>query len=55
MAKGFLYLVAVLDWHARYALSWELSNTLDAGFCLLALALRTALVQHSAPLIFNSD
>ena len=53
MAKGFLYLVAVLNWHARYVLSWELSNTLDVGFCLLAL--RTALAQHPAPLIFNSD
>ena len=53
MAKGFLYLVAVLDWHARYVPSWELSNTLDVGFCLLAL--RTALAQHPAPLIFNSD
>ena len=53
MAKGFLYLVAVLDWHARYVLSWELSNTLDVGFCLTAF--HTALIQHPAPYIFNSD
>lgn len=49
MAKGFLYLVAVLDWHTRYVLSWELSNTLDVGFCLHTLA------THYAPYIFNSD
>lgn len=47
MAKGFLYLVAVLDWHARYVLSWELSNTLDVGFCLSAF--QAALAQHPAP------
>ncbi|SHL95772.1 putative transposase [Hymenobacter psychrotolerans DSM 18569] len=53
MARGFLYLVAVLDWHSRYVLSWELSNTLDVGFCLAALT--TALRQQPAPHIFNSD
>lgn len=53
MARGFLYLVAVLDWHSRYVLSWGLSNTLDVGFCLTALA--TALRQQPAPHIFNSD
>ncbi|OGX83514.1 DDE-type integrase/transposase/recombinase [Hymenobacter glacialis] len=53
MAKGFLYLVAVLDWHARYVLSWELSNTLDVGLCLQALA--DALRHAPAPHIFNSD
>lgn len=53
MAQGFLYLTAVLDWHSRYVLSWELSNTLDVGFCLQALA--TALRQAPAPYIFNSD
>jgi putative transposase len=46
MARGFLYLVAVLDWHSRYVLSWELSNTLDVGFCLTAL--RSAL-HHRPP------
>ena len=34
MAKGFFYLTAVLDWHSRYVLSWQLSNALDVGFCL---------------------
>ncbi len=53
MAHGFLCLVAVLDWHSRYVLSWELSNTLDVGFCLTALA--EALRQQPAPCIFNSD
>ena len=53
MAKGFLYLAAVLDWHSRYVLSWQLSNTLDAGFCLQTLA--DALRQAPAPHIFNSD
>ena len=37
MARGFLYLVAVMDWHSRYVLSWRLSNTLEAGFCVEAL------------------
>jgi len=37
MNKGFLYLVAIIDWYSRYVLSWELSNTLDADFCLRAL------------------
>jgi putative transposase len=34
---GFMYLAAVIDWHSRYVLSWELSNTLDGAFCLEAL------------------
>ena len=33
MARGFLYLVAIIDWYSRYVLSWRLSNTMDAGFC----------------------
>lgn len=49
---GFLYLVAVLDWYSRYVLSWELSNTLDTSFCILAL--RKAL-EVGAPEIFNND
>ena len=53
MAKGFLYLAAVLNWHSRYVLSWQLSNMLDAGFCLQALA--DALRVAPAPHIFNSD
>lgn len=52
-AKGFLYLAAVLNSHSRYVLSWELSNTLDVGFCLTAL--HAALARQRALLIFNSD
>ena len=52
MAQGFLYLVAIIDWYSRYVLSWALSNTLDAGFCLEAL--RKALLR-GYPDIFNSD
>ena len=52
MQHGFLYLVAVLDWYSRYVLAWELSNTLDTGFCLAAL--ETALRQGQ-PRIFNTD
>jgi putative transposase len=37
MRGGFLYLVAVMDWFSRYVLSWELSNTMETGFCLAAL------------------
>ena len=38
IAKGFLYLAAVLDWHSRYVLRWQLSKSLDVGFCLQTLA-----------------
>ena len=37
MARGFLYLVVVMDWHSRYVVEWRLSNTLEAGFCTEAL------------------
>ncbi len=37
LPQGFMYLTAVLDWHSRYVLSWELSNTLDGAFCISAL------------------
>ena len=37
MARGFLYLVAIMDWHSRYVVAWRLSNTLEAGFCTEAL------------------
>ncbi len=52
MARGFLYLVAIIDWYSRYVLSWRLSNTLDADFCVEALeeALKTG-----RPEIFNTD
>ena len=53
MRQGFLYLVAILDWYSRYILSWELSNTLDAGFCSAALA--EALSEYGSPEIWNSD
>ena len=38
MARGFLYLVAIMDWHSRYVVAWRLSNTLEAGFCAEALS-----------------
>ena len=37
MARGFLYLVVIMDWYSRYVVSWRLSNTLDVGFCVEAL------------------
>lgn len=53
MAKGFVYLVAIMDWHSRKVLSWRLSNTLDTRFCLDALD--EALRCYGKPDIFNSD
>ena len=53
MRRGFLYLVAILDWASRYVLAWRLSNTLDAGFCVEAL--EEALTRHGQPEIFNAD
>jgi putative transposase len=50
---GFLYLCAVLDWYSRAVLAWELSNTLDAGFCVQAVA--RAIAKHGVPEIFNTD
>jgi putative transposase len=52
MARGFLYLVAIMDWFSRYVLAWRLSNTLDAGFCVEALEAALAL---GRPEIFNTD
>jgi putative transposase len=52
MARGFLYLVAVIDWYSRYVLSWRLSNTLDIDFCVDAL--KEAL-RKGRPDIFNTD
>jgi len=52
LTHGFVYLVAILDWYSRYVVSWELSTTLDSGFCLEAL--RKAL-RISKPEIFNTD
>ena len=53
MSKGFVYLVAVMDWYSRKVLSWRLSNSLDADFCVEAL--QEALDKYGAPEIFNSD
>jgi len=50
---GFVYLVAVMDWYSRYVLSWKLSNTLDAGFCIEAL--EDAILYYGKPDIFNTD
>ena len=53
MCKGFMYLVAVMDWHSRKVLSYRLSNTLDSDFCVEAL--EEALRQFERPDIFNTD
>ena len=53
MAHGFLYLVAIMDWHSRCVLSWRLSNTLDSEFCVEAL--EEALQHYGCPEIFNTD
>jgi putative transposase len=53
LVRGFVYLVAVLDWYSRYVLAWSVSNTLDSLFCVETL--RQALGQHGRPEIFNSD
>ena len=52
MARGFLYLVAIMDWHSRYVVAWGLSNILNTGFC--AEALGEALNQGT-PEVFNTD
>ena len=51
--RGFLYLAAIMDWAARHVLAWRLSNTMDAGFCVEALA--EALARYGRPEIFNTD
>jgi len=53
LAKGFVYLVAIIDWRSRRVLSWRLSNCMDTAFCLEAL--EEALTRHGAPEIFNTD
>lgn len=52
MPQGFMYLTAVIDWYSRYVLSWQLSNTLDGHFCLVALEQALA---FGKPDIFNTD
>ncbi len=53
MAKGFCYLVAIMDWASRMVLSWRLSNTLDSAFCTDAL--EEAIAKYGCPEIFNTD
>ena len=53
MRRGFLYLVAIMDWASRKVLSWRLSNTMDAEFCVKAL--EEALARYGKPEIFNTD
>src|SRR6266853_139893 len=53
MAKGFLYLVVIMDWVSRAVLAWRLSNTLGAGVCVEAL--EEALSRHGRPEVFNTD
>jgi len=53
MARGFVYLVAILDWHSRFVLSWRISTSLDTGFCLEAL--NEALEKYGPPEISNTD
>jgi len=53
MAKGFVYLVAVIDWYSRRVLSWRLSTTMDCSFCVDAL--EDAIEQFGCPEIFNTD
>ena len=53
MRRGFLYLVAVMDWATRKVLAWRVSNTMDTAFCIDAL--EEALARHGRPGIFNTD
>lgn len=53
MQRGFMYLVAVMDWYSRYVLSWELSNSMESSFCVNAL--EHALSLYGKPQIFNTD
>src|SRR5690606_36632569 len=52
MAKGFMYLVAIIDWYSRRVLAWRLSNTMDSSFCVEAL--EEALARYGVPEIFNT-
>jgi len=53
MNRGFMYLVAIMDWYSRKVLSWGLSNTMEADFCIEAL--REAIARYGSPEIFNTD
>ena len=52
IARGFLYLVVIMDWHSRCVLAWRLSNTLDSAFCVDALE---ESLSRGTPKIFNTD
>lgn len=52
LRRGFLYLVAVMDWFSRYVISWRLSNSMEVDFCLEAL---DEAFTHGCPEIFNTD
>jgi len=52
MPRGFMYLVAVMDWFSRYVIAWEISNTLESDFCVAAL---TRALETGRPRIFNTD
>ena len=53
LRRGFMYLVAVMDWHSRKVLSWRVSNTLESDFCVSAL--EDAIDNYGKPEIFNTD
>ena len=53
MSRGFMYLVAIMDWHSRKVLSWRVSNSMDADFCIEAL--EDAIQKYGCPDIFNTD
>lgn len=53
MEQGFMYLVAIMDWHSRKVLSWRVSNTMDSDFCVSAL--KEAIYKYGCPKIFNTD
>ena len=53
LSRGFMYLVAVMDWHSRKVLAWRLSNTMDTDFCIEAV--EEAIRRYGVPEIFNTD
>ena len=53
LARGFVYLVAIIDWYSRKVLAWQISNTMESSFCVTCL--ETALLNHGVPEIFNTD
>jgi len=53
MKSGFLYLSAVMDWHSRHVISWQISNTMEVKFCIAVL--KDALDTGAKPEVFNTD